>query len=76
MFDLANNSKNYFQVNAIVMSKLDELSEYLETKNTKGEQGVMEDFMAGNIKKFLKNPEQKREERAPKLPDGSPIGMN
>jgi hypothetical protein len=76
MFDLASNTKNYVQVKAIVMSKLDELTEYLETKNTKGEQGLTEDFMADSIKKFMKNPEQKREQRAPKLPAGSPIGMN
>lgn len=76
MFDLASNSKNYFQGSAIVMSKLDELAEYLETKNTKGEQGLIEDYMADHIKKFMKNPEQKREHLVPKLPEGSPIGMN
>ena len=76
MFDLAGTRDHYFQVNAIVMSKLDELSEYLETKNSKGEQALTEHYMASSIKKFMKNPEQKRAHPAPKLPDGSPIGMN
>jgi len=32
--------------------------------------------MIQSIRKFLKNPEEKREFQQPKLPDGSPIGMD
>lgn len=76
MFSLAGDQKGYFQVNAIAIKKLNELADYLNTKNAKGEQGSIDIYMIQSIRKFLKNPEKKRTYQQPKLPDGSPIGMD
>ena len=76
MFALAGDTHDYFQVNAIAIKKLNELADYLNTKKSNGEQGLIDSYITQHIKSFLKNPTQKREYQQPKLPDGSPIGMD
>ncbi len=75
MFSLAGDPKDYFQVNAIAIKKLNELADYLNTKKAKEEQALIDSYMVQSIRKFLKNPEKKREHQQAKLPDGSPIGI-
>ena len=76
MFSLAGEQHDYFQVNAITITKLNELADYLNTKKSKGEQALVDRYMIQSIREFLKNSEKKREYQQPKLPDGSPIGMD
>ena len=66
----------YPQVKASGFKKLKELLTYLENNKAKGAQGEMDVYWAETIRKFIKNPSTKDTKAAPKIPDGSPIGMD
>lgn len=76
LFYLVSNKNQYFQVNAIVDFKLDEIKTILQDKNTTGLQKVYNKAMIAMIDKFDKNPSLFKKISAPKIPDGSPIGTN
>ena len=76
LFGLASNESNYKQVNAIVNYKLDELSSWLRSRKVKGVQKMYNAEFLKSINEFKKAPSKYKKVRSPKIPDGSPIGMN
>ena len=76
LFLLAANQKTYMQVNAIVNYKLDEIGKLLRNKNSSILQKMYDDEMIQRIDNFKKNPTNYKKAIAPKIPDGSPIGMD
>lgn len=69
LFNLANNEACFFQVKAIVNNTLDELYQELGSDIYAKEYKRL-------IEQFKKNPELFKENKAPKIPDGSPIGTD
>ncbi len=76
LFGLAANPSNYSQVNAIVNYKLDEISNWLRSRKVKGVQKMYTIEFLKLITEFKKAPSKFKKARSPKIPDGSPIGMN
>jgi hypothetical protein len=76
IFNLAGEEHKYFQVNVITINKLNELVEYLQSKKSKGEQGLIEDYAIKTISNFIKDPKIDKKYKKLNLPDGSPIGMH
>jgi len=76
IFNLAGARHEYFQINVITLNKLNELVAYLQGKKSKGEQGLTEMYLVETIRKYIKDPKIDKTYKKPKLPDGSPIGMN
>ena len=66
----------YFQVNAIVNQKIDEIESYLKNSKTDGIQKIYHKEMIQTISNFKKNPSKYNDPVIPKIPDGSPIGNN
>ena len=75
LFTLASNQGNYSQINAIVNSKLTEISTFLRAKKSNGVQKMYDAELINRISNFKKNPSKYTKTKAPKIPDGSPIGM-
>jgi len=75
LFHLASNENTYKQVNAIVHSKLNEITILLKAKKSSGNQKMYDAAMIKSIESFKKNPSKYKKVNAPKIPDGSPIGM-
>ena len=76
LFSLSSNPNMYFQVNAIVNQKIDEIESYLKKLKTDGIQKIYHKEMIQTISNFKKNPSKYNEPVIPKIPDGSPIGNN
>lgn len=76
IFHLLVSEEIYPQVKAIGFKKLKELVTYLEGNKSKGAQGEMDVYWVETIRKFIKDPSTKDTKVAPKIPDGSPIGMD
>ncbi|QCX39535.1 zinc-dependent metalloprotease [Aureibaculum algae] len=75
LFALAAHEDNYPQVNAIVNTKLNELESWLNSVKTTELQKMINTQFVNNIEKFKKTPANFKKVEAPKIPDGSPIGM-
>jgi hypothetical protein len=75
LFYLSANQKNHMQVTAIVNYKLDEISKLLKS-DSNGIQKIYNSQLLKNIESFKKNPTNYKKVNAPKIPDGSPIGMH
>ena len=75
LFALAANEDNYEQVTAIVQFKLNELSTWLQTNKSSGVQQMYNQQWLRKISDFKKAPENYKKIETPKIPDGSPIGM-
>ncbi len=76
LFYLSSNQDMYFQVNAIVNQKIDEIEIFLKKSNTTGVQKIYHNEMIKMITAFKKNPTKFKKSITPKIPDGSPIGTN
>lgn len=76
LFYLAANKSLYKQVTAIVYYKLDEIKAYLRGNKTKGTQKMFEVELIKSIDAFKKSPDSYKKVSSPKIPDGSPIGMD
>jgi hypothetical protein len=76
LFYLAANKNTYKQVTAIVNSKLDEIASWLRSKRSKGVQLMYDKELDKSIAAFKKNPSVFKKVPSPKIPDGSPIGMD
>lgn len=76
LFYLAANKNTYRQINAIVFAKLDEIKQILKTKKANGTQKMYNNQLIKMIEEFKKSPKTYKKKDAPKIPDGSPIGMN
>ena len=75
LMNLAVSDGVYRQVNAIAEHKLNELKRWLEQRSAVGLQGMYYDKMLREINQFKIYPEKFKLVKAPKIPDGSPIGM-
>ncbi|MCK0130987.1 zinc-dependent metalloprotease [Flavobacteriaceae bacterium F08102] len=76
LFSLGANDNTYFQVNAIVQSKLEELrDDLLRTTKISELQRTYNKAMVAMIDDYKKDPSAFKSQRAPKIPDGSPIGF-
>ena len=75
LFYLGANQNTYLQVTAIVNSKLDEIANLLKT-NASRIQKIYNNQLLKRIETFKKNPTNYKKINAPKIPDGSPIGMH
>ena len=76
LFLLGSSEQTHLQVKAIVHAKLTEIVRLLRGKKTKGVQKMFDNQLKTSIANFMKNPETFKRISAPKIPDGSPIGMN
>ena len=76
LFYLSSHDGMYAQVNAIVNAKIDEITEMLRSSKTKGVQKIYNAEMMKMITSFKKNPTKFKKLNVPKIPDGSPIGMD
>jgi len=76
LFYLGATKNSYQQVNAIVFEKLDGIVHLLRNKKSKGVQKMYENQLIKMILTFKKHPSTYKRIQAPKIPDGSPIGMN
>lgn len=74
LFFLSSNKKLYWQVNAIVNMKLEEISQILKKSKQVGIQKIYNQEMIKLISNFKKNPAKFKKPKTPKIPDGSPIG--
>lgn len=75
LFYLSSNQNMYKQVNAIVNAKIDEIGRILRNSKAKGVQKLYNQEMNQMISNFKKNPTKFKKPSTPKIPDGSPIGM-
>jgi hypothetical protein len=75
LFKLETNEGNYSQINAIINSKLEEIRTFLRTKKSNGVQKMYDAELIKSISDFKKDPSKYAKTKAPKIPDGSPIGM-
>ena len=76
LFYLGANDKTYQQVNAIVYSKLNEISILLINSSTSEIQKMYNQQMILQIENFKKDPSKFKKIYVPKIPNGSPIGMH
>jgi hypothetical protein len=72
LLELCSNNNTTFQVKSITLVKVKELKDWLNQSKVKG--NFYKEGYINMIDTFLKNPAQFKKERAPKIPDGSPIG--
>ena len=75
LYDLAADSGNYKGVRAIAAMHLEGLASRLGKKEGSADQKALNRFISKEIENFLKNPQKRQVRKAPKIPDGSPIGM-
>lgn len=76
LFYLSSHDGMYAQVNAIVNAKIDKIADYLKNSKVKGVQKIYHQEMVKRIANFKKNPTKFKKPNVPKIPDGSPIGMD
>lgn len=76
LFFLSINENTYFQINAISNAKLEEIAILLKNKKSTGVQKMYEIELLKSIESFKKNPLNFKITKAPKIPDGSPIGIH
>ncbi|WP_088323014.1 zinc-dependent metalloprotease [Polaribacter tangerinus] len=74
LFYLANNKQQYYQVNAIIRAKLENIKLFLKNTTKTGIQKVYNVSLIKMIDDFEKNPASFQKNKAPQIPDGSPIG--
>ena len=75
LFSLSTNKNVYKQVHAIVDFKLNEIRTILKARKSKGVQKMYDIALAKMIEDFKRDPKMFKKKAAPKIPDGSPIGM-
>ena len=76
LFYLAANKNTYKQVTAIVNSKIEEIASWLRKRKSKGVQLQYDKELVRSIVAFKKDPSKFKKVQSPKIPDGSPIGMD
>jgi hypothetical protein len=75
LYDLAADPGNYKGIRAVVAQHLKNLAASLSESQRGADQKALDQFVSMEIMEFLKNPEKHKVRKAPKIPDGSPIGM-
>ncbi len=76
LFYLGSHQNSYQQVSAIVHFKLNEIASFVRSKKSSGTQKMYDVALLKSISDFKKNPTKYIKIQAPKIPDGSPIGMD
>lgn len=75
LYSLASDQNAYAKARAIANRQLRNLATYLEGDEADEDQKALLQVTATEIKNFLKDPSKRKKIDAPKIPDGSPIGM-
>ncbi len=73
---LGANQNTYFQVEALVNHQLRAIKSYLSSKKSNGTQKIYDAQLVEMINHYFKDPTKFKKSVAPKIPDGSPIGMH
>ena len=76
LYDLLADENVYKGVRAIAARHLEDLAKGLEGSQAGEDQQAVDRFLAREIREVLKNPQKREPRTAPKIPDGSPIGMD
>ncbi|MEY8849118.1 zinc-dependent metalloprotease [Psychroserpens sp. XS_ASV72] len=77
LMNLATNDKSFFQVKAITNQAINSLVyDYFSDKSSKNKSAMYKAQYVNMINQFKVHPEQFKMEKAPKIPDGSPIGSD
>jgi hypothetical protein len=76
LYDLAADKEVYKGVRAVAAHQLGSLADQLEGREGSEEQKALNHYLAREIREVLKNPQDRKPRTAPKIPDGSPIGMD
>lgn len=76
LYDLLADENVYKGVRAIAARHLEDLAKGLEGSQAGEDQLAVDRFLAREIREVLKNPQKREPRTAPKIPDGSPIGMD
>ncbi len=76
LFYLSKSKNQYYQVNAIVDFKLNEIATLLKEKKSNGVEKMYATSLVKMIENFQKNSTSFKRKLAPKIPDGSPIGSD
>ncbi|MCK5638834.1 MAG: zinc-dependent metalloprotease [Flavobacteriaceae bacterium] len=75
LFDLVANENLYPQVKALSLDELNKLSNWLSMNKASNQQKIINDYYVKLINDFIKDPKKKSNKNVPKIPNGSPIGM-
>ena len=75
IFDLVTSENIYPQVRAYSLNELKELSNWLLGYKTNDRQKIINNYYSKLIDDFIKDPKKRSKKNIPKIPDGSPIGM-
>lgn len=73
---LGAEQKTYTQVQALAINELKSVKNYLSAKKSNGKQKIYDAQLIHMIDQFLTDPSKFKKSVAPKIPDGSPIGMH
>ncbi|MGA9270262.1 MAG: zinc-dependent metalloprotease [Lutimonas sp.] len=74
MYDLVASKSSYKGARALVADRLRSLSDELFSKDGSSAQKAINRYNSQEIIRFLKNPGEWEVKKAPRIPDGSPIG--
>ena len=75
LFDLASSKVAFAGAKAVASRSLKDLAQELDSGSASGNQNDLDQYLAARIRAFLKNPEKRKPQKAPAIPDGSPIGI-
>ncbi len=75
IFNLIASENLYSHTKALSLSKLNELRNWLNSQKVNDDQKSINDYHIKRISDFIRDPEKRKKIIAPKIPDGSPIGM-
>ncbi|MCF6224573.1 MAG: zinc-dependent metalloprotease [Flavobacteriaceae bacterium] len=76
IFDLIADDNLYKPIKAVSLNELNKLSKWLISYKSNGQQKIINTYYAKLIQDFIKSPKKRTNKNTPKIPDGSPIGMN
>ncbi len=76
IFNLIATKDMYPQVKSISINQLRELRKWLSSQNLDGDEKSLHVYLIKRIDSFMKNPDKNVNNTVPKIPDGSPIGMD
>jgi len=76
IFNLIVSKDLYPHAKAISLNQLRELRKWMSSQNIDGDKKLLNVYLIKRIDNFMKNPDKSVNNTVPKIPDGSPIGMD
>jgi len=76
IFNLVADKSLYMPIKAVILNHLDQLSQWLRSNKSDDQQKIINAYYAKLIQNFIKSPIKPSDKNVPKIPDGSPIGMD